>query len=182
MRKILLLFLLFASIVFFCAYNRANEKHIDSINVYYIKGPISPHVAYECGQISSMLPDNLIKDTVLTDEKVLRKIEKLIGTLDKECDDISRCDIRIECILNYIGGETKRICIGRFNCIKFDGLIKCECDSLGYIIKKHSGYYNYFEKRFLDQFKEIQQFGVPSDYDLIIEQHLPPPSVKGSNK
>ena len=33
-----------------------------------------------------------------------------------------------------------------------------------YLIKKYSGYYNYFSKEELSYFEELKQLGIPNDY------------------
>jgi hypothetical protein len=40
-------------------------------------------------------------------------------------------------------------------------------DFLIYLIRKYSGYYNYFSNDDLSYFKELKQFGIPNDYKCL---------------
>jgi hypothetical protein len=111
------------------------------------------------------------KDTVVRETILINKLEKFVQTLDIKANgnESNNCDIRIQCKLNFANGTTKRLCIGDFNCISIDGKNIGKCDSITYLVKAYSGYYNYFEKWRINDNDEIKQFGIPDDYKLIVE-------------
>ncbi|MCX6221329.1 MAG: hypothetical protein NTZ69_10100 [Bacteroidia bacterium] len=168
-----------------CSNKHLNVNKIENIEVFYAKGIVTPVTMVVCGQIRAMPPDFIV-DTLLSDKAFLTTVENLTNKLEKEenGDDLSDCDIRVECVVNYKGNKTKTICIGKFNCMKLNSTYHRECDSLAYLIKKRSGYYNYFKKEYLVNFREIQKFGVPDDYkDLSIKYNpnsmpTPPPPLR----
>ncbi len=162
-----------------CSLKNKNIDSIKNIEVIYAKGVISPVTMLKCGQIRAF-PPGLIIDTLIIDKDFLMTVGTLIKKMEKKDnrDNLSDCDVRLDCIINYWNNKTKTICIGNFNCIKLNGIYHKDCDTLSYLIKKSVGYYNYIKKEYLINFKEIQKFGVPEDYRLIIEEHVPIPKYK----
>lgn len=155
----------------------SDKSNIESISVRYIKGNIHPHTSITCGQIKLMLPE-LVRDTILTENKLLKSIDNQINTLiiESQNDEFKVCDIRVCCKLNYKKGDSISLYIGEFNCIEINMHKAGESDKLAYFIKSHSGYYNYFKENSLKSLKEIQKFGIPRNYKFIVEHRFPLPS------
>jgi len=172
MYKLIIVLFLFAITEAGCKTTHYSASEPVSMNVYYIKGPFEPHLPLVCGQVSNYMGSELAMDTILTDTILLKKVRNFIQILDASThnNETKNCDIRVQCELNFDNGTSRRMCIGDFNCIQLDGKNVGECDSLEYLIKVHSGYYNFFEGWRLNNFKEIKQYGVPDDYKLIIDK------------
>jgi len=58
----------------------------------------------------------------------------------------------------------RRLCINFFNCTTLDNKQVVVNDSLIYLLRNYSGYYNYFESEDLDIFNELKALGVPRGY------------------
>jgi len=148
-----------------CRGSKSDSSNIVLIEVSYFKGQIERPEPLPCGGIAS-IKSNIIKDTVLTDKQELNEIEHQISMIRelKVDSTIYSCDVRIQCKLNLKNGKSIKVCIGKFNCLIKDFKRMTQNDTLVYLIKKYSGYYNYFPKEELMYFEELKQFGLPKDY------------------
>jgi hypothetical protein len=152
-----------------CAH--APYSKIVSVKVSYIKGYIETPSTLSCGKMAFMKGD-LIKDTILDGVRTLSEIELQLANLKEEVvDSIAYdCDIRMHCLITYKDNKTIKLCIGQLCCIIEDNKRMKNNDTLVYLIRKISGYYNYFSKDWLDNFDEVTKFGIPDNYkDLSIK-------------
>ncbi|NOU17309.1 MAG: hypothetical protein HOO91_07115 [Bacteroidales bacterium] len=163
MNRVVILLVLSFFLIVSCIRKKEKASNIDNISISYITGYINTQVPFVCGQIPAILPA-IRKDTILVDEKILSEVEQQIKVLQNLKMDSTTCDIRLQCKIFYRNKTSSSICIGMFNCIIKDNLRMCKNDNLTYLIKRHSGYYNYFSKEDLAYFDELKQFGIPNDY------------------
>jgi hypothetical protein len=142
-----------------------NESNLSNrtVEIIYLKGSFDTFTSLKCGSLhkSKSIP---IKDTILYDEKLIGRIINQVRKLNTIQNIANPCDTRIQCRITESNGDSLLLCIGEFNCLFLDGKSVESNDSLVYLIKKMSGYYNYFTKESLIYFREIKKFGIPSDY------------------
>jgi hypothetical protein len=170
-KTILFIFLFFIST--YC-FNRVNiNSKLTSVRISYIKGFIERPIPTSCGELA-LMNSSFIKDTILTDVKELNDIEDQLARLkEQNSDSLSSCDVRIQCIINQKDGKEIKLCIGNFNCLIKDNIRMLKNDTLIYLIRKYSGYYNYFTRNDLDYFNELKHFGIPENYfDLSMQRNL----------
>jgi len=149
-----------------------NNTLIESIDISYLKGNIETKKPFFCGFITSIKPTFSKKDTILTDPQKYKEI--LAQLLKLRIDSTSsNCDVRIECKVNLSNRDSIKICIGSFNCIMKNGRKMINNDTLVYLVRRYSGYYNYFTKENLSFFPEIKLFGIPSNYKCLIRMADP---------
>ena len=143
---------------------KSDSNDLVSIEALYFKGRVESSVPLSCGGFAS-INSGLIKDTVLTDKQKLHDIEhQFLMLMELNVDTINSCDVRIQCKLNFKKRKPLTICIGAFNCLIRDFKRIPQNDTFVYLIKKYSGYYNYFSKEELSYFEELKQLGIPNDY------------------
>ena len=162
--KIILLSLILCFTVF-CNNNKKDLTTYVSIEILYLKGLVETRGPVSCGAIKKTKSLRKV-DTVLVDKQICNDIVTQIKLLKELKTDsfISNCDVRIQCKINYANGDSVNLCIGEFNCIIKDGQRMRKNDTLIYLIRKHSGYYNYFSKEELSYFDELKLFKIPNDY------------------
>jgi len=182
-RIIILLFTFVLGLTTFCNGIKKGNVNTASIEILYIKGSINTRIPIDCGDITKTKSSFRKGDTIIVDKQKYIEIVNQIKTLKELKADRTHpnCDVRIQCKINYTNGDSVKLCIGEFNCLVKDGNIMGKNDTLVYLIRKYSGYYNYFSKRELSYFHELKKFGVPVDYkDLSIKYNpnnmpTPPP-------
>ena len=155
--RLFLLLCLFSS----CNSIKKNKINIGSVEIQYFKGFVETNIRVRCGSIKKN-KNSFIVDTTLI-EKYSEIVSRVRGLKILEFDSIN-CDIRIQCKINCENGDSINLCIGDFNCLMKDGKGVERDDSLIYLIRKYSGYYNYFSGHELTYFDELKQFGIPSNY------------------
>jgi hypothetical protein len=163
------------------------EPDITLINIKYIKGIIETNKPIECGTLNKILSSG-VKDTIISDKAILIIIKHQISntfnlTLDTP---VSVCDIRMQCNIKLTNGDTVVLCIGEFNCLIKEDTRIMKNDTIVYLMRKYSGYYNYFPQDELDFFEELKFFGKPKDYkNLTINKNRDPnipPLPPGSSR
>jgi hypothetical protein len=155
---------------------KEQNKILKSINITYIKGFIESPTLFDSARISKL--KILTKDTIIIDEKVLREINYLLSTLKEQKKGNPSCDIRIICKANYSNNEILNFTIGFPNCIIIKNNEMKFNDSLIYLIRKESGYYNYFPKEEFLYFKELKKFGVPKNYEDLSAHRVNLPEIE----
>lgn len=151
------------------------EKNLpkDFIKVSYINGFIDSNLSFNCND--EILGKSHITKEVVISKKDFNIIVELINGIqltdtikNESCD--KRMDIRFDSI---------NICIGAFDCIKKEGNSASANDSLLYLIRSNTGYYNFFSKNDLENFFEIKKWGVPKNYtyEEIDENKIPIDSI-----
>lgn len=163
----LALITLFLCFTTFCSSLKKDNPPNASIEIFYLKGVVDTRTPINCGTITKTKPSFRKVDTVLTEKQ--RYIEivnqvKLLREQNKDSSGTSNCDVRIQCKINHANGDSTNFCIGEFNCLVKNGQRMEKNDTLIYLIRKHSGYYNYFSKEDLAYFDELKHFGIPNDY------------------
>ncbi|MCX6221332.1 MAG: hypothetical protein NTZ69_10115 [Bacteroidia bacterium] len=179
----ILLLTIVLGITAFCNGIKKGNVNSNSIEILYIKGSINTRTPIECGTITKAKSSYRKGDTLIVDKQKYIEIVNQIKTLKelKADSTLPNCDVRIQCRINYANGDSVKLCIGKFNCLIKDGNIMSKNDILVYLIRKYSGYYNYFSKSELLYFPELNKFGIPVDYrDLSIKYNpnnmpTPPP-------
>jgi hypothetical protein len=159
-------FLIVISLIASCNGTKKDKISIKSIEILYLKGTVCTTSSINWGAISSMIP-KLINDTFLFDETKLKEMEhqiSIIKELKMDSTTSRGCDVRIECKINLKNGKIITLCLSEFNCLIKDDKRIARNDTLIYLIKRYSGYYNYFRKEDLIYFDELKLFGIPNDY------------------
>jgi hypothetical protein len=152
-KVVLLLFWLLLLIS--CNQNSKKETK-PNIQISYFKGLTETIIPVKCGEIIARPRfDNKI-DTIITDGHLIDKIENQIKSL-KALEGSQNCNIRIDCVIN-LHSDTIKLCIGNFDCIIKDGNLMARNDTLLFLIRKNSGYYDYFSQDNLKYFKELDYF------------------------
>lgn len=158
-------------LVISCTLNNHNES-LKRIEISYFKGTVEMHTRVECGSIKTKMGDPSIKDTFITNQGIYEEIINKIQKLKSDSSGFS-CDSRIECRVSLTKRDSFLLCIGDFNCLILNSQKKVNNDSLVYLIRRYSGYYNYFKKEDLGYLPEIKIFGIPSDYKCWIRTQDP---------
>jgi len=181
MFKMKIVFFLFLFFTLSTSCFHRDSTNITSIEVSFIKGNVEKPIPISCGALAFMR-GGIVKDTVLSGVKELSEIELQLSSMkEKNMDStVHSCDVRIHCLVHFKNNKTIKLCIGQFNCIVEDNIRMINNDTLIYLIRKGTGYYNYFSKDDLAYFDELKQFGIPNDYkDLSSTKNLglphPPP-------
>ena len=117
-----------------------------------------------CGSIMQKKRHFGIKDTFISNSKAYEEIIYKIKRLKSLETTHFSFDNRIEARINLNSGDSFQLCIALFNGIMLNGKFMGENDSLAYLIKANSGYYNYFQKERLYSLQEISKFGIPNNY------------------
>lgn len=168
-QKIFLLLLVLFHFAFCKGINK-DKTNIGSIQIRYYKGTIETTNSIRCGSIMKEIP--LTKDTLLIQghHKIITQIKAL---KEMKGDNTPNCDIRMQCWVKCENGDSILLCIGEFDCLIKNGKKMKNNDSLIYLIRKYSGYYNYFSKEELKHFSEIKIFGIPQDYKYLLRIRKP---------
>jgi hypothetical protein len=152
-KNVLLLFCLL--FLMSCNHN-SNKKTTPNIHVSYFKGLTETIIPVKCGEIIARPRFDYKIDTVITDEQLIDKIVNQIKSL-RPIGGSQYCNVRIDCIIN-LHSDTIKLCIGDFECILKDGNLMERNDTLLFLIRKYSGYYDYFSQDNLKYFKELDYF------------------------
>jgi hypothetical protein len=163
----IILFILVLTLFSFCSDREKNHSKNATIETLYLKGLAETPIAVQCGELPISKYSSLYGNTVLCDEKKYIEILNYVKSLKllKTDGKFTNCDIRIQCKINLTNGDSIRLCIGLSNCIIRNGQLMEKNDTLIYLIRRYSGYYNYFSKEVLLRFfHEVIQFGVPINY------------------
>jgi hypothetical protein len=173
----IILFILVLLLFSFCSGREKNHPKNATIDIQYLKGLVETPISIQCGELPNPPYSFLYGDTVLVDVKKYIEILNQVRSLKSLKNDgqFTDCDIRIQCKINLTNDDSIRLCIGLSNCIIRNEQMMEKNDTLIYLIRKYSGYYNYFSKEvLLSFFHEVKQFGVPINYkDLSGRKYTP---------
>ena len=158
-RLLIFIFSIIIALIFSCNPNEKRD-YKPLIIISYYKGLIESPVAIKCGQVSKIPPIEFKVDTLISDTSLIHKISNCASNLRTEAS--SNCEGRLDCFIIQ-NSDTTKLCIGTFDCIKKNGIGMHRNDTLLYLIRKNSGYYNYFRKDELRYFDELKIF----DPDLL---------------
>ncbi|QNL48675.1 hypothetical protein H8S90_18065 [Olivibacter sp. SDN3] len=138
------------------------KEHNKKIEIYYFKGLVDAAVPCDKEFSSSEVED---LGQRLIDTAVFLEIAERIGYLNKNIDaKEDNCNFRMQCNLYNENGSKQRLCISQFNCMVVNGEKVKDDKKLIYLLRKLSGYYNYFDSDVVKSFSEVEQFGVPDSY------------------
>ena len=149
--------LLFLSIALFISCLRGpKDDSLPRIQISYFKGIIERPRRTICGEISGIPPMEYKVDTSIIDKGLIEEICKCISHL-RVNKNFSNCDVRLDCFILQ-KTDTIKLCIGEFDCILKDGVPMERNDTLLYLIRNNSGYYNYYKKDQFKYFDELNYF------------------------
>jgi hypothetical protein len=149
--------LLFICILFLISCNQNPKKEASpNIHISYFKGFTETIIPIKCGEIITRPKFENKVDTIITDRHLIDKIVNQINSL-KAINGPQFCNVRIDCVVN-LNSDTIKLCIGNFDCISKDGNLMQRNDTLLFLIRKYSGYYDYFSQGRLKYFKELDCF------------------------
>jgi hypothetical protein len=140
-----------------CSQN-SNKKSTPNIHISYFKGLTETIIPVKCGEILTRPRFDYKVDTIITDGQLIDKIVNQIKSL-RTSGGSQYCNVRIDCIIN-LQADTIKLCIGNFDCIVKDGILMNRNDTLLFLIRKYSGYYDYFPHDNLKYFKELNYFSL----------------------
>ncbi|MDK7375346.1 MULTISPECIES: hypothetical protein [Weeksella] len=163
MRKCFLL-LFFATIFFSCI--KGEHTKFSEIFIVYETEIIDGKKRDYCGDIDEATNEDLYKTVEITSydyEYIINETNRL-GSIQK---DFSNDSIRFNTELTaYIKESKTYICISNENIIKInDNIVSSIGDSLVYVLKAKSGFYNFYDS--VDLFEDdklIQKYGLPKNY------------------
>lgn len=157
---IILCFILFVS----CKETRSNN-HYPILKISYLNGNTERIIPFRCGEIVNLPIVELKTDTTILDNELIGRVIKQVKSLNRfSSNPQTGCDVKIDCLLKLSEKDSIKLCIGDFDCILKDGVLMERNDTLLYLVRRYSGYYNYFKETSLKYFKELNYFGVPFDY------------------
>lgn len=145
---------------------RCNNGNLDSIKVYYYNYSFISPLNMKCSDIKnskSMPLENSTFDyegvisKVIEDCNVLMDIEKEIQQQQPR-NFIASKDARILCILYHKDGTTSELCLCQDSDVKYiyiNGVLQNFNFPLVYLIKKNSGYYEWFTEKEKLGFEEL---------------------------
>lgn len=160
------LLLIILSFVFSTSCKETRQiNHLPILKVSYLKGNTERIIPVNCGEIMNLSSVEFKVDTVITDKELVNRIINQAKSLNQLPGNLqTRCDVKIDCSIKLTKEDSIKLCIGDFDCIVSDGLLMERNDTLLYLIRRYSGYYNYFQKTSLKYFEELNYFGIPGDY------------------
>jgi hypothetical protein len=150
--------LLLLSLVLLFSCTQQNHDEISSIKIKYIRGHYAFDESIECQDIytdSSL--SSIISDTVLISKSLLSKINSELNSLNQTVEKNNYIGPRIRCEVNFTNNEQLVLCIGEYFGMTLNGVKYEDNLNLSYLIKRHSGYYQYFTYEFLIHFKELEE-------------------------
>lgn len=162
--------ILFAVFVFTFFSAKQPNKH-SVIYISYYKGLAETLVPIRCGDIAKIPSESFKVDTIIADSYLVNEIKKQAEIAQKNTSRLfSGCDIRMDCKVFHNNTESMKICIGQLDCIVINGEPVGSNNKLLYLIRKNSGYYNYFNREQLRHiFKELKIYGIPKDYKFRVK-------------
>jgi|GEM_PF-2575760 len=153
------------SLFLFCAYSctSSNRERIpdEYIEVYYFKG--RPDANLSCSKEFSIDEADSLGDITIKSSDYQR-IVKYVNDAENVSGESLTCDMFMQCNISGPGKVTRRLCINVFNCTTLDNKQVIVSDSLIYLLRNYSGYYNYIESERLRIFEELEKIGVPPGY------------------
>lgn len=159
-RTIIRALLLFMSL-FLCSCVTNTKK--DFVKVTFLTGPVETTVPFDVN--SFKVVDKSDCDTIIIPEKHFSTIKRVLVEHGRDFKTMS-CDERI-----YVLYDTIEVCFGDFNCPMYNNE---HLDSVVYLIKSLSSYYNYFSIEELKEDPYIDKYGIPDTYKHIEEGYETP--------
>lgn len=140
-------------------------SQLPELKISYLKGFTERIIPVKCGEIMSSPLAEIKVDTCIIDKELVNQIITQVKSLNPLSSNLQTgCDVKIDCTIKMTKEDSIKLCIGDFDCILRDGLLMKRNDTLLYLIRRYSGYYNYFQKATLKFFEELDYFGIPIDY------------------
>lgn len=147
-------------------FSEKQNKDIDSILITYFCGYIDTETAIKCEKLAtiqvnhpinnySLINEGIIEliDTFIVDKTILNKIPPLLDK--KKNTENYEEDARMYVTIKYLNNTTDYICIGMDGSqIIFNGKCVVVENELVYLLRKFSGYYQWFNKDILEDFEE----------------------------
>lgn len=166
---------LFLISIIFVGISGCNQKpncqiEIKDIKVSFIKGYLERSSKIDCSAFPDGIAPNRIIDSTITNEDALDEIINHLRDL-KSIDGYSSPDVRIKCIIEFSNKKTKILCLGDLGGIMYDGKVMEDNFEMAFLIKKNSGYYNYFPRKYLPLFSELKDSSRLNE--IIIKNILP---------
>jgi hypothetical protein len=156
--------LLASLFIFISCSSKLTTKH-SIIYISYLKGFTESIFQVKCGDIGKIPATGFKVDTLIVDSILVNEIFKQVKIAKNATNrSFNGCGIRMDCKLIINDKDSTKLCIGETDCTIIDGEFAGVNDTLLYLIRKNTGYYNYFNKEELLYFKEIEKYGIPNDY------------------
>ena len=140
-----------------------NTNSADYIDLYYMMGYVDTDRSCEKEFQDSELLD---KGNVYISREEYKSIIKLLTELDTSKNLAgSRYGMFLQGNFYFGDGNHSKLCIGQFGDMTMNGNSFVRKDSLVYLLRMHSGFYDYYRKGDLVEFcEELRSFGVPENY------------------
>ena len=142
--------------------------------VYYFCGAIEPMRPFECDELERYCKTDEYEDTIFIDANMADQISKAILKAKSSNAATKAESIKNNCILSpliYVNAGNSDLCLNATDnmCwVKDDNNkynLSILSDSVSYILKWKSMYYDYLPPYILKYYKGIQQYGIPADYN-----------------
>lgn len=141
--------------------NNIQEKK--TISLFYLTGKIETVSKLTCDYFYNNAEiKKESADTIIISLKDFKRIDFFLNN-SKLMNKKSDCDIRM--MLKF---ENNKICIGELNCTNnnYGQTLQTDLSNI-YLIKKLSGYFNYFSEEELQNDETIKRYGVPDNYNYL---------------
>jgi len=167
-KYIISLLLIIVSFIFSSSCKETRQiSQFPALKISYLKGNTERIIPVKCGEIINFPAAEFKVDTSIIDKELVNRIINQAKSLNPLSGNLQTgCDIKIDCTINLTKGDSIKLCIGDFDCILKDGVLMKKNDTLLYLVRRYSGYYNYFQETSLKYFEELNYFGIPSDYKV----------------
>lgn len=146
-----------------CSGSKDHTDDKEYIDVYYAMGYVDSDGPCEKDFVDSEVFD---KGRVFIDREEYEAITKLLAGLEALSDSVtSTYGMCLQSNFHFADSSYSRICIGQFGDITVDSKPFARKDSLVYLLRQHSGFYNHYNREDLTRFcNELSSFNIPENY------------------
>lgn len=135
---------------------------LEHIDIYYAMGYVDSDGPCEKDFHDSEVLD---KEDVYIGRKDYEAIIQLLAELEVSGDVASTYGMCLQSNFHFADSSFRRVCVGQFGDITVDGKPFARKDSLVYLLRKYSGFYNYYSREEVVRFcEELSSFGIPENY------------------
>lgn len=139
-----------------------NTNSSEYIDIYYMMGYVDTDRPCEKEFQDSEVLD---KGNVYINREEYKSIIQLLTELDSSNNDGSTYGMFLQGNFYFDDGNHSKLCIGQFGDMTMNGKSFVRKDNLVYLLRMHSGFYDYYGKDDLVKFcEELTLFGIPENY------------------
>ncbi|WP_257667521.1 hypothetical protein [Parapedobacter tibetensis] len=141
--------------------NRYDEP-VEYVDLYYAKGYVDSDGPCEDDFDGREVLD---KGSTYISRNEFEAIERLLAESEVSNGVASTYGMCLQSNFHFADSSTSRVCVGQFGNMTIDGKSYVRQDSLVYLLRKYSGFYNYYNREEVVRFcQELSSFGIPENY------------------